>query len=89
MKKGRAKDAYTSLCKLRKTPLQAARDLYYMHSQLQMEASLVNRTNNYLKRFTEIFTIPRNRRAAVASFVVMMSQQVGLPLTSEITQAAN
>ncbi|KAJ5605578.1 hypothetical protein N7510_008359 [Penicillium lagena] len=76
MKKGRAKDAYASLCRLRKTPLQAARDLYYMHSQLQMEASLVNRTSNYFKRFTELFTIPRNRRAVVASFVVMMSQQM-------------
>lgn len=76
MKKGRVGDAYKSLCRLRKTPLQAARDLYYMHAQLEVEATLVKRTSNYLKRFTELFTVPRNRRATLASFIVMMFQQV-------------
>lgn len=76
MKKGRTRDAYNSLCRLRKTPLQAARDLYYMYAQLQVEASLVKKTNNYARRFGELFTVARNRRALIASFVVMMSQQM-------------
>lgn len=32
--------------------------------------------NNYLKRFTELFTIPRVRRATLASFTVMLAQQL-------------
>ena len=76
MKKGRTRDAYNSLCRLRKTPLQAARDLYYMYAQLQVEASLVTSSNSYLRRFVELFTVARNRRALIASFIVMMSQQM-------------
>lgn len=76
LKKNRPKDAFASLCRLRLTRLQAARDLYYMHSLLQIEAALVGKRTNYVKRFVELFTIPRNRRAAVAAFTVMMSQQM-------------
>lgn len=32
-------DAYRSLLELRGTPIQAARDLYYIHAQLQTEAT--------------------------------------------------
>ena len=32
--------------------------------------------NNYIKRFTELFTIPRVRRATLASFTVMLAQQM-------------
>jgi hypothetical protein len=34
-------DAYKSLLELRGTPIQAARDLYYIHAQLQVEAITV------------------------------------------------
>ena len=72
MKKGRYKQAYRSLLRLRKTPLQAARDTYYVHAQLEAEAILiaesgVARTDNILTRFIELFTIPRIRRATQAS----------------------
>ncbi|KAI5365388.1 putative major facilitator, sugar transporter, major facilitator superfamily [Septoria linicola] len=75
MKKNRYQKAYKSLLRLRFHPLQAARDLYYIHSQLQIEASIVGKSN-YVTRFVQLFTIPRVRRATLASFVVMIAQQM-------------
>ena len=75
MKKGRYADAYKSLLRLRNTPLQAARDLYYVHAQLVEEASIIGKSN-YFTRFFELFTIPRVRRATLASFTVMIAQQM-------------
>lgn len=75
MKKNRYQKAYKSLLKLRFHPLQAARDLYYIHCQLKIEASIVGKSN-YVSRFVQLFTIPRVRRATLASFVVMIAQQV-------------
>ncbi|KAL1652188.1 hypothetical protein SLS58_000315 [Diplodia intermedia] len=75
MKKGRYAKAYRSLCRLRNTPLQAARDLYYVHAQLSIESEIIGKSN-YITRFFELFTIPRVRRATLASFVVMLGQQL-------------
>lgn len=75
MKKNRYPEAYRSLCRLRNTPLQAARDLYYIHSQLEIEASIIG-TTNYINRFRQLFTIPRVRRATLASGTVMIAQQM-------------
>jgi hypothetical protein len=74
--KGKFNQAYTSLKRLRNTELQAARDLYYIHSQLRAEASLTPRESNYITRFTQLFTVPRLRRATVASGTVMLAQQL-------------
>ena len=81
LKKGRVNQAYKSLLKLRNTPLQAARDLYYIHAQLEYEAALLNKsdlakTNNMFTRFVELFTVPRLRRATQASGIVMIAQQM-------------
>lgn len=67
--------AYGALSRFRPSPLQAARDLYYIHSALQVEEKL--REGKYL--WKEMFTIPRNRRAAQSSFFVMFMQQVFPP----------
>jgi MFS family permease len=75
MKKGRYIDAFKSFCRLRNSELQAARDLYYVHCQLVEEMEVL-KGSNYLSRFTELFTIPRVRRATLASFVVMIAQQM-------------
>ncbi|KAF7186188.1 Polyol transporter 5 [Pseudocercospora fuligena] len=75
MKKGRYQKAYRSLLRLRNTPLQAARDLYYVHAQLTIEHAVIGESN-YVKRFVELFTIPRVRRATLASFTVMIAQQM-------------
>jgi sugar porter (SP) family MFS transporter len=75
IKKGKYLNAYQSLRRLRNTELQAARDLYYIHAQIRLETELVKK-NNYLTRFIELFTIPRVRRATLASFTVMIAQQM-------------
>lgn len=75
MKKNRYRKAYESLRRLRFHPIQAARDLYYIHSQLEVEAAIVGESN-YVTRFIQLFTIPRVRRGTLASFVVMIAQQM-------------
>jgi MFS family permease len=73
--KNRYPQAMASLLRLRNSPLQAARDLYYIHKQLEVEASIIGKSN-YITRFIELFTIPRVRRATLASFTVMIAQQM-------------
>ncbi|KAH9934522.1 uncharacterized protein BXZ73DRAFT_89586 [Epithele typhae] len=72
MMKGRYVQAFQSLRKLRHTELQAARDLYYIHVLLEAEKEADRRTRN---KFLELFTVPRNRRATLASGIVMFMQQ--------------
>ncbi|KAH6603290.1 sugar transporter [Trichoderma cornu-damae] len=81
MKKGKHVKAWNSLLRLRNTPLQAARDLYYIQCLLDQEVLLVEKaglkaTNNMFTRFVELFTIPRLRRATWASGIVMIAQQM-------------
>ncbi|KAL9137568.1 MAG: hypothetical protein Q9175_001222 [Cornicularia normoerica] len=93
IKKHRYNDAFRSLKRLRNTPLQAARDLYYIHAQVRLEEIMlgdgdIQRRNfengkehftnrgRYLARFVQLFTIARVRRATLASFVVMIAQQM-------------
>ena len=75
IKKGRYQKAFASLKRLRNTELQAARDLYYIFAQIRIEETLVKK-NNYFTRFIELFTIPRVRRATLASWTVMIAQQM-------------
>ena len=81
MKKGRHAKAFNSLKRLRRSELQAARDLYYIHAQLIQEDILIEESaakanGNFFTRFIELFTIPRVRRATQASGVVMLAQQM-------------
>ncbi|KAF9071032.1 hypothetical protein BDP27DRAFT_1322661 [Rhodocollybia butyracea] len=69
--KGRYREAYNSFARLRHHPIQAARDLYYIHVLLEAE----NNISRDRPRFIELFTVPRNRRATLASFIVMFMQQ--------------
>ncbi|EXJ94954.1 hypothetical protein A1O1_00072 [Capronia coronata CBS 617.96] len=75
IKKRRFVQAYKSLRRLRNHDLLAARDLYYINAQVEVEADIIGETN-YLKRFGELFTIPRVRRATLASWTVMIAQQM-------------
>ncbi|KAJ8126421.1 hypothetical protein O1611_g7218 [Lasiodiplodia mahajangana] len=70
--KDRYQDAYKSILKLRYEKVQAARDLFYMDALLQVEKEAMAIQQNKLK---EIFTIRRNRNAAIASEIVMFMQQ--------------
>jgi len=44
-----------------------------VHCQLNAESEVMG---GAISRFTELFTVPRVRRATLASFVVMIAQQV-------------
>ncbi|KAJ6179043.1 hypothetical protein N7519_009504 [Penicillium mononematosum] len=63
--------AYRSICTLRNHKIQAARDLYYMHTLLEAENSMKLGRNKLL----ELIKVPRNRRAMLASQIVMFMQQ--------------
>ncbi|KAL2673531.1 hypothetical protein Neosp_011973 [[Neocosmospora] mangrovei] len=80
IKKGRHAKAYRSLLRLRNSPLQAARDLYYIHLQLLAEEALIKEEgldkSNFFARAVELFTIPRVRRATQASGIIMIAQQM-------------
>jgi MFS family permease len=75
MKKNRYKEAWNSMIRLRNHPLQVARDIFYIHSQLELEIELL-RGSTYARRFVELVTIPRVRRATLAAFTVMIAQQM-------------
>jgi MFS family permease len=81
MTKKNHKKAFASLLRLRNSPLQAARDLYRIHAQLEMEKRLIaesgfSKTDNMFVRFVELFTVPRLRRAVQASGIAMIAQQM-------------
>ncbi|KAL1869994.1 hypothetical protein VTK73DRAFT_2837 [Phialemonium thermophilum] len=80
LKKHKYLKAWKSLLRLRNTPLQAARDLYYIQCLLDEEERLVIESGlgagNMFTRFVELFTIPRVRRATWASGIVMIAQQM-------------
>lgn len=73
MSKGRYRQAFESLCRLRPCRLQAARDLYDVHVRLMLEHEL--RPKSAWARATTLFSVPRNRRAAQSAFFVMYMQQ--------------
>ncbi|KAL8868114.1 MAG: hypothetical protein Q9174_005206, partial [Haloplaca sp. 1 TL-2023] len=90
IKKHKYERAFESLKRLRNTPLQAARDLYYIYAQVRLEEleqgfgdtrlsdgeERFSRTGRYFSRFQQLFLIPRIRRATLAAFVVMIAQQL-------------
>jgi MFS family permease len=82
MSKNRYPEAYKSLLRFRGSEIRAARELYFIHAQMVQEEMLIQesaviKTNaNMFTRFVELFTIPRLRRATLASFVVMIAQQM-------------
>lgn len=84
IKKNQYLNAFASLRRLRKTDIQAARDLYYIHEQLNgtfisnEEDELTSRKKNgYATRFLQLFTEKKRiRPATIAAFIVMISQQM-------------
>ena len=62
--KGKHYKAYQSMCRLRFNKVQAARDLFYMHTLLEAESSIVIRGK---WKALELIRVPRNRRAMLAS----------------------
>ncbi|GAA5974465.1 hypothetical protein JCM11641_003232 [Rhodosporidiobolus odoratus] len=69
--KGRYPQAFNALVRLRHSELQAARDLFMINALLEEEAQMASGKS----AIVEIFTVARNRRAALASCIVMFMQQ--------------
>lgn len=79
--KRRFVEAFLSLAKYRGSELLAARELYYIHAQMQYEEILIQKSGvavkaSFFTRIIELFTIPRLRRAVQASGIVMIAQQM-------------
>jgi len=72
MLKGRHRDAFESLSRVRWAKLQAARDIFYMHTLLEAENAIKVPGRN---RIREMFAVGRNRRAMLGSEIVMFMQQ--------------
>ncbi|KAL7800133.1 sugar transporter domain-containing protein [Trichoderma ceciliae] len=66
--------AFRSFQRLRYTNVQAARDTYYTYVGVELERE-VNKGKNLFTQFGELFTIPRNRRATWATWILMFGQQ--------------
>lgn len=66
--------AFRSLQRLRTSDIQAARDLYHSYTLVNIERD-VNGGKYIWNMAAELFTVPRNRRATLASFIVMFLQQ--------------
>ena len=64
--------AFRSLCRLRHSDLQAARDLFLIHHLLDEEEDIKQGHN----KFFELWSVGRNRRALIASCTVMFLQQI-------------
>lgn len=73
MGKGRDFDAFKSLTILRHSDIEAARDCFYQHVLLNEEGSYVGVP--FYKRVIEMFTVRRNRNAALGAWIVMFMQQ--------------
>ncbi|GAB7342298.1 hypothetical protein MBLNU457_g0530t1 [Dothideomycetes sp. NU457] len=71
MQEGQHVHAFRSLCRLRFCKVQAARDQFYMHKGLEAETNI----NIGHSKVREMVTVPRNRRAMLASEIVMFMQQ--------------
>ncbi|KAJ5484705.1 hypothetical protein N7539_004693 [Penicillium diatomitis] len=66
--------AYRSFRRIRNTELEACRDLFYTYVGVEMERK-VNRGKNFFTKLAELFTVPRNRRATMATWMIMFGQQ--------------
>ncbi len=75
MSRGRHASAYRTMCALRFSKIQAARDTFYMAELLRAEENMKIGQS----KIKELWTVPRNRRAMVASEIVMFMQQVSPP----------
>ncbi|KAI5953118.1 hypothetical protein KGF54_002489 [Candida jiufengensis] len=72
MGKGRHQEAFDSLAQLRYEKVAVARDLFYQFVLLQEEGSV---NIPVWKKVIQMFTIRRNRNAAIGSWIVMFMQQ--------------
>ncbi|KAI7341120.1 putative MFS myo-inositol transporter [Hortaea werneckii] len=66
--------AYRSFRRIRNSELEACRDLFYTYVGVELERK-VNKGKNFFTMFWELFSVPRNARATMASWIIMFGQQ--------------
>lgn len=77
--------AYRSFRRIRNTELEACRDLFYTYVGVEIERR-VNTGKNFFTKLWELFTIPRNRRATMATWMIMFGQQFcGVNVSRSVT----
>ena len=76
IKRGRYDLAYRSLTQLRNTEIQAAKELYHSYLQQQARSESHVQASSYFSRLIELFSVPRIRHATIASYTVVLSQQL-------------
>lgn len=74
IEKGHPDKAFRSFLIIRNTEIQAARDTYYTYIGVELERK-ANAGKNLFTMFRDLFAVPRNRRASLASWIVMFGQQ--------------
>ena len=72
--KKKYRDAYNSFLKLRMDALIASRDFYYAVSLIEIE-NHSSRGYTWFSKYLKLFSVPRNRSAALASCILMFGQQ--------------
>ncbi|RAL62826.1 hypothetical protein DID88_004668 [Monilinia fructigena] len=78
MKKGRYLEAYQSLLKLRNNPIQATRDLYYIHSQLELEAEIVGKSYLFDTVYATVYSAPVEKSDTSKLHVMLAQQMCGI-----------
>jgi len=73
LSKGRHQDAWASIQKYRRHDILAARELLTMATLIDIEKEMS--ANNKRNAFSAMLLVPRNRRAVLASSIVMFGQQ--------------
>ena len=76
--------AFDSLCRLRNTPLQAARDLYYIHSQVRLEEIMLGDGDIRAVRVSEGEKITVRKGRYVTRFIQLFT----IPRVRRATLAA-
>ncbi|KAF9694492.1 hypothetical protein EKO04_007324 [Ascochyta lentis] len=74
LQNGKVTKAYDSFRRIRNSELEACRDLFYTYVAVELEKK-VNRGKSFFTMFWELFSIPRNRRATAAAWIIMFGQQ--------------
>jgi len=74
----KADKAFRSFQRLRLSDVQAARDTYYTYIGVELERK-AHHGKNVFTQFIELFTVPRNRRATWASWIVMFGMFIDWP----------
>lgn len=74
MQNNKVAKAYRSFRRIRNTELEACRDTFYTYVCVELEKE-VNQGKNFFTMLWELFSIPRNARATLASWIIMFGQQ--------------